>query len=270
MNTYYCRECQCLDPKFQSQTTTATPQPPAKCDDIEPTNLCKNWKSVGICHKDWVKSSCPKTCGGCNSAILGNLVPRKLGSEGKEDTCSDKAPENLCMQWDCKKDWVDHKCPQTCHNCSTTITDEFSVRSGSAGSVHDTLEGCRAPKSFGDGFCDDDNNNEACSWDGGDCCGNDVKTDYCFECKCLDPCVDKEPTSLCENWRSESICNKDWVKEKCGNTCNVCFGGAFSVRGGPDCQNQAPSSLCQNWKSEGLCSSNAIKFKCAKTCGNCN
>ena len=247
MNTYYCRECQCLDPKFQSQTTTTTPQPPAKCDDIEPTNLCKNWKSVGICHKDWVKSSCPKTCGGCNSAILGNLVPRKLGSDEGKDTCSDVAPENLCMQWDCKKDWVDHKCPQTCHNCST-ITDELSVRSGSAGSVHDTLEGCRAPKSFGDGFCDDDNNNEACSWDGGDCCGNDVKTDYCFECKCLDPCVDKEPTSLCENWRSENICNKDWVNEKCGNTCNVCFGGAFSVRGGPDCQNQAPSSLCQNWR----------------------
>ena len=59
VNTYYCTECQCLDPKDQTQTTTTLP-PPAKCDDIEPTVLCKNWKSVGICHKDWVKHSSKK------------------------------------------------------------------------------------------------------------------------------------------------------------------------------------------------------------------
>ena len=39
----------------------------------------------------------------------------------------------------------------------------------------------------GDNFCDDENNNAACDWDGGDCCGPNVVTYYCSECQCLDP-----------------------------------------------------------------------------------
>ena len=33
----------------------------------------------------------------------------------------------------------------------------------------------------------DDNNNEECGWDGGDCCGDNVNTQYCSACECLDP-----------------------------------------------------------------------------------
>ena len=39
----------------------------------------------------------------------------------------------------------------------------------------------------GDNYCDDENNNCGCEWDGGDCCGKDVNTTYCKECECLDP-----------------------------------------------------------------------------------
>ena len=44
--------------------------------------------------------------------------------------------------------------------------------------------GCGLPKYKGDGNCDDDNNNEACDYDGGDCCaktvkGGVVKTPFC-------------------------------------------------------------------------------------------
>ena len=39
----------------------------------------------------------------------------------------------------------------------------------------------------GDGECDDYNNNEKCQWDGGDCCGANVKKNYCDKCECLDP-----------------------------------------------------------------------------------
>ena len=38
-----------------------------------------------------------------------------------------------------------------------------------------------------DGYCDDKNNIEECQWDGGDCCGDNVDTDYCEDCACLDP-----------------------------------------------------------------------------------
>ena len=44
---------------------------------------------------------------------------------------------------------------------------------------------------IGDGYCDDVNNNEECQWDGGDCCGDNVNTQYCdfttYMCACLDP-----------------------------------------------------------------------------------
>jgi len=45
---------------------------------------------------------------------------------------------------------------------------------------------CVAPHWFGDNICDDENNNSECGYDGGDCCGNDVNTDFCSECECLE------------------------------------------------------------------------------------
>ena len=36
-----------------------------------------------------------------------------------------------------------------------------------------------------DGLCDDMNNNEACNYDDGDCCGVYVKRNYCLQCECL-------------------------------------------------------------------------------------
>ena len=40
-----------------------------------------------------------------------------------------------------------------------------------------------------DKWCDDDNNNCGCEWDGGDCCGteNKYQAPYCTECECKDP-----------------------------------------------------------------------------------
>ena len=39
---------------------------------------------------------------------------------------------------------------------------------------------------IGDGYCDDIKNNLACTYDGGDCCGSNVNTDYCNVCQCLE------------------------------------------------------------------------------------
>jgi len=40
---------------------------------------------------------------------------------------------------------------------------------------------------IGDGYCDDDNNNDACQFDGGDCCDQTtiMWNSYCYECECL-------------------------------------------------------------------------------------
>ena len=47
--------------------------------------------------------------------------------------------------------------------------------------------GCGYPEYKGDNYCDDENNNAGCEWDGGDCCGDNVNTQYCSACECLDP-----------------------------------------------------------------------------------
>ena len=48
-----------------------------------------------------------------------------------------------------------------------------------------SITGCDSIHWYADGICDDENNNEACFFDGGDCCGPNVNTDYCTVCQCL-------------------------------------------------------------------------------------
>ena len=46
--------------------------------------------------------------------------------------------------------------------------------------------GCGKPESATDNFCNDENNNAACNWDGGACCNRTYGWNtYCTECKCL-------------------------------------------------------------------------------------
>ena len=45
------------------------------------------------------------------------------------------------------------------------------------------------PSAVGDGFCNDETNNAACNYDGGDCCGSCVITDVCTNCMCIDETI---------------------------------------------------------------------------------
>ena len=60
---------------------------------------------------------------------------------------------------------------------------------------------CQSPNWKGDGYCDDENNNPDCEWDGGDCCGPNVKKDYCYLCACLDPNTDCTDTCAESYWK---------------------------------------------------------------------
>ena len=44
---------------------------------------------------------------------------------------------------------------------------------------------CPTPWLAADGYCQDETNNADCNYDGGDCCGTCVVTDYCSDCQCL-------------------------------------------------------------------------------------
>ena len=49
------------------------------------------------------------------------------------------------------------------------------------------LLGCGLPEFASDNFCNDENNNAECNWDGGACCNkqDDGWNTTCTECKCL-------------------------------------------------------------------------------------
>jgi hypothetical protein len=86
---------------------------------------------------------------------------------------------------------------------------------------------CGTPNWKGDNWCDDENNNCGCEWDGGDCCGDDVKTQYCSECKCLDPnaggsdCKDKWSEAKCQK-RKKWCAKGKKVRKNCKKTCELC------------------------------------------------
>ena len=68
---------------------------------------------------------------------------------------------------------------------------------------------------IGDGFCNDEANNENCNYDGGDCCGYTVNTDFCSDCKCYvnGTCVaGTHPLvgdGFCHDETNNAICNYD-------------------------------------------------------------
>ena len=101
-----------------------------------------------------------------------------------------------------------------------------------------TTNECERPDWVGDDYCDDETNNAACNWDGGDCCNND-KPDwrkFCKVCECLDPdesagtcvkpewrgdtyCDDETNNPVC-NWDGGDCCNND--NPKWNATCTIC------------------------------------------------
>ena len=49
---------------------------------------------------------------------------------------------------------------------------------------------------IGNNYCNDENNNIECEWDGGDCCGDNVNIAYCTFCQCLDPTYVSTTTTI--------------------------------------------------------------------------
>merc|ERR1711881_252261 len=106
-------------------------------------------------------------------------------------------------------------------------------------------DACGSPQWQGDNYCDDENNNAGCGYDGGDCCGDDVNTQYCSACECLDPSEQPTttaapappPSDACGNiqWQGDNYCDDgnnnagcEWDGgDCCGNDvntqyCSVC------------------------------------------------
>ena len=73
----------------------------------------------------------------------------------------------------------------------------------------------------------------------GDCCGDDVNTDYCDDCSCLDP--NYIPTTTSTTTAPPEVC-----------------------------KNKLKAKKCRKIKKRGKCNTNAAKKNCAKLCGHCS
>ena len=93
------------------------------------------------------------------------------------------------------------------------------------------IAGCSYPNYHGDGYCDDQNNNEACLFDGGDCCGGVIDPNFCTECLCLE----------------EVNCNQGWIAD---GYCDDINNNLACIYDGGDC---CGANVNTQWCTECLC-----------------
>ena len=77
-------------------------------------------------------------------------------------------------------------------------------------------------KHIGNGICSDVLNNPECDYDGGDCCGSNVNTNWCSKCICFEDLNCAAPLYLIAN----GFCNDETNNAGCnfdgGDCCGFC------------------------------------------------
>ena len=190
------------------------------CNDETNTAAC-NYDGGDCCGSCINKRYCSKCA--CHGDVIGNGVPNALVGNS---FCNDETNIKPCNydNGDCCGHDVnsDHCLQCKCHHEETC----------EAGVTHSYI---------GDGYCNDETNNAACGYDGGDCCGSCVNTEYCLNCDCLGGITSVEITNpLVGN----GLCNEETNNIEC------------QFDGGDCCLNPAlvGNSFCNDGTNIGACS----------------
>ena len=111
-------------------------------------------------------------------------------------------------------------------------------------------------QSAGDGYCNDETNNEYCNYDGGDCCGSCVNKQYCSQCACLGGDTDSDVTNplvgdgYCQDETNNADCGYDGgdcclnVDTEHCSQCSCLVGGVITSPGFPG---HYASNLDETW-----------------------
>merc|ERR1712159_894019 len=189
-----------------------------------------------------VDENCKGKCGLKNFAADGN--------------CDDEN-NNCGCNWDngdcCGKNGNQHQygyCKMCkCLDPSGTTVPTTKGKTTTAATTDPNCNGvCGAPNFKGDKRCDDNNNNCACDWDGGDCCGTSGglhQFSYCDKkkgCKCRDPsATTTAPTTTAD--------------KNCVGKC-----GAAAYVGDGNCDDNNNNCGCK-WDGGDCCGSNGNKWQ---------
>ncbi len=248
--------CDCLDPD-------ACENNPANCGPCTPD--CTGLE----CGDDGCGGSCGTCAGGqaCNAGVCGGATVCDGTESWITDGYCDGSNNNLGCSWDggdccestnpgCATSTIypcDCQDPEACENnpanCGSCTPDCTGLECGDDGcggscgtcAVGETCEtgicssatACQGNEIWiGDDYCDNSNNNEGCSWDGGDCCestNEGCATAFAFPCICLDPEACENNPANCEGCVADCL-GKECGDDGCGASCGTCaFGSTCSV-----------------------------------------
>ena len=109
--------------------------------------------------------------------------------------------------------------------CAKLLFSNFPVQ------VYNTL--------IGNGYCNDETNNAENKYDGGDCCGYNVDTEYCVVCECYleDACIARVHPFV-----GDGYCNDVTNTASCGYDGGDCCGSCVIKTHCSDCTCMNPGS----------------------------
>lgn len=299
----YCKKCECRDCTFAAQKDDCTKNimgacgaPKYKGDDICDDNnnnagcawdggdccgssghadqkkYCKACKCLDCTYKEVIdKCSGKQVKGACGAPLYkGDGFCDDENNNGfcgwdKGDCCGPTMKYNLCTKCKCLDcDFKGLKCPK--------------------------VGKCGTPDWKGDKNCDDENNNCACSWDGGDCCGKKNVYTFCKKCECLDPLLAYCNTKCgSPTWTGDGVCDDNnnncgcgWDKgDCCGDTKNPNQLKYCDKKEGckcldPEDPDYVPNKIpclgeCShpNWRGDGVCDDGNNNCACDYDNGDC-
>ncbi len=285
--TNYCTRCLCLDPDFVAGGCTSSCSSPGYYDDgfcDDNNNNCGCGWDGGDCCGNSGKAKQFSYCTACNCldpVALAGTCNQGCGSPGYyDDGFCDDNNNNCGCGWDggdCCGNSGKAKQFSYCTACK--CLDPVAL----AGSCD---QGCGSPTYVDDGFCDDNNNNCGCGWDGGDCCGSSGKAkqfNYCTECDCLDPdaycistcgaaayyddgfCDDSNNNCGC-GWDGGDCCGSSG-KAKQFSYCSVC--ACIDSAVGPPALGCDGACGSQAYVADGWCDDNNNNCACSWDGGDC-
>ena len=114
----------------------------------------------------------------------------------------------------------------------------------------------------GNGFCNDDTNIAECDYDGGDCCGYCVITEYCEDCVCLGLTSDEITNRLVGN----SLCNDETNNLNCNYDGGDCCGYSINSEYCTECtcfhNETCLAGLTHAFVGDGICNDETNIAEC--------
>ena len=152
------------------------------CDDIANTEIC-NWDGGDCCGPNRVVDYCTE-CQCHETTTPTTAAPTTAAPTTAAPTTA--APITTSPTTAARTTATPITTAPTTAATTTTAPTTAPPSTYTSGTATATTAGGCNTGWIGDNYCDDINNNMECSYDGGDCCGCNVDTQYCTECQCLD------------------------------------------------------------------------------------